>query len=251
VKLKNIVAVITGGSRGVGLTIAKEFVKEGAKVAICSRSEGDIRLAAKSLGGGKGVFAAGCDASDEGQVRDFVERASKELGRIDVLVNNAGDAVSAPLEKTKLELWKDMINSNMTTVFLFSREVYPIMRKQGEGRIINIASIAGKVGGKYISAYSASKHGVVGFTKSLAMEGAEHGIKCNAICPGYLDTPLTERSIKNITEKTGMSLQQARRMLENENPQRRLIPPEEVASIAVFLASKEAGGITGEAINVW
>jgi NAD(P)-dependent dehydrogenase (short-subunit alcohol dehydrogenase family) len=249
VKLKNEVAIVTGASRGVGLAIAREFAKEGARLAICSRSEGDVKLAAKSLG--KGVFAAGCDATHEAQVRDFVEKTAKQFGRIDILVNNAGDAVSAPLEKTKLELWNEMISMNLTSVFLFSREVYPIMRKQGDGRIINIGSIAGKIGGKYIAAYSASKHGVIGFTKSLAMEGAEHGIKVNAICPGYLDTPLTERSIKNITEKTGMSFQQARRMLENENPQRRLIPPEEVASIALFLASREAGGITGEAINVW
>lgn len=248
-KLKNEVAIVTGASRGVGLAIAREFVKEGAKLAICSRSEADVKLAGKSLG--KGIFAAGCDATQEAQVRDFVEKTVKQFGRIDILVNNAGDAVSAPLEKTRLDLWNEMIQTNLTSVFLFSREVYPIMRKQGEGRIINIGSIAGKIGGKYIAAYSASKHGVIGFTKSLAMEGAEHGIKVNAICPGYLDTPLTERSIKNITEKTGMSFQQARRMLENENPQRRLISPEEVAAITVFLASKEAGGITGEAISVW
>jgi NAD(P)-dependent dehydrogenase (short-subunit alcohol dehydrogenase family) len=125
------------------------------------------------------------------------------------------------------------------------------MMKGGGGRIINNASIAGKFGGKFIAAYSASKHGVVGLTRSLAIEGAEHRITVNAICPGHLDTPMTERSIANITRRTGMSPSQARRMLESENPQRRLIRPEEVASVALFLASKEAGGITGEAINIW
>jgi NAD(P)-dependent dehydrogenase (short-subunit alcohol dehydrogenase family) len=193
----------------------------------------------------------GCDVTREDQIAALVERTRGEYKRIDILVNNAGDAVSAPLLKTDPDLWHRMIASNLTSVYLCTRAVLPAMIEQKSGRIVNMASIAAKIGGKYISAYSASKHGVLGFTRSVAMEVAEHGITCNAICPGYVDTPLTERSVKNIAEKTGVTLAQAKRILENENLQRRLIRPEEVASVAVFLASDAAAGITGEAINLW
>lgn len=248
-KLKGKVALITGASRGVGLTIAKTFAKEGAKLALCSRSEADMKLAAKGIG--KNAQPLACDVTKPEEIEAMVAKAVKHFGHVDVLVNNAGDAISAPLDKTDLDLWRRMIETNLTSVYLCCKAVYPHMKKRKEGRIINIASIAGKIGGKYISAYSASKHGVIGLTRSLAQELSDDGITCNAICPGYLDTPMTERSIRNITQKTGMSYHQAKRVLEGENPQRRLIPPEEVASLALFLASEAAAGITGEAINIW
>lgn len=248
-RLKGKVALITGASRGIGLAIARAFAAEGARLALCSRSEGDIRLAAQAVGNRS--LAMGCDVTQAAQVDELVRRTLGQCRQIDILVNNAGDAVSAPLLKTDPDLWHRMIASNLTSVYLCTRAVLPAMIEQKSGRIVNMASIAAKIGGKYISAYSASKHGVLGFTRSVAMEVAEHGITCNAICPGYVDTPLTERSVKNIAEKTGVTLAQAKRILENENLQRRLIRPEEVASVAVFLASDAAAGITGEAINLW
>lgn len=248
-KLKGKVALITGASRGIGLAIGKAFAAEGAKVALCSRSESDIRLAAQSVG--KGTLAIGCDVCNPEQVKDMVDRTVKQFGRLDILVNNAGDAISAPVVKTDMILWDKMINSNLTSVFLCTRAALPHMIEQKSGRILNVSSIAGKMGSKYVSAYSAAKHGVIGFTRCVAIEMAECHITCNAVCPGYVDTPLTERSIQNISEKTGVSVGQARRIIESENVQRRLIKPEEVASVAVFLCSDEAGGITGEAVNIW
>lgn len=248
-RLKNRVALITGASRGIGLAIAKAFAAEGAKLALCSRSESDIKLTAQAIGGK--TLALGCDVGHPDQVKNMVERTVKHHGRIDLLVNNAGDAISAPIVKTDLALWDKMINTNLTSVFLCTRATLPLMIEQKSGRIVNVSSIAGKIGGKYIAAYSAAKHGVIGFTRCVALEAAEHGITCNAVCPGYVDTPMTERSIKNISDKTGVSVGQARRIIENENAQRRLIKPEEVASVAVFLASDDAAGITGEAVNVW
>jgi 3-hydroxybutyrate dehydrogenase len=249
VRLKGKVALITGASRGIGLAIAKAFAAEGAKLALCSRTESDIKLTAQSVG--KGSIAIGCDVCNPEQVHAMVERALKQFGQIDILVNNAGDAISAPIVKTDLSLWDKMINSNLTSVFLCTRAVLPHMIEKKSGRILNVSSIAGKMGSKYVAAYSAAKHGVIGFTKCVAIEMAEHRITCNAVCPGYVDTPLTERSIKNISEKTGVSVGQARRLIENENVQRRLIKPEEVANVAVFLCSDDAAGITAEAVNLW
>jgi NAD(P)-dependent dehydrogenase (short-subunit alcohol dehydrogenase family) len=243
------VALITGASRGIGLAVAKAFADEGAKLAVCSRDESEIKLAAQGIAGKP--LALGCDVCNGEQVKEMVDRTVKQLGRIDVLVNNAGDAISAPIVQTDMALWEKMINSNLTSVFLCTRAVLPYMIEQKSGRIINISSIAGKMGGKYISAYSSAKHGVIGFTRCTALEMADHRINCNAICPGYVDTPMTERSIKNISEKTGVSVSHARRILETENAQRRLIKPEEVATVAVFLASDEAAGVTGEAVNIW
>lgn len=248
-KLKGKVALITGASRGIGLAIAKALSSEGAKLTICSRSEGDIKLAAQSIG--NKTLAIGADVTRPDEVKDLVAKSVKTHGDIDILVNNAGDALSASISETDLELWNRMMASNVTSTFLCIKAVLPSMLERKSGRIINIASIAGKFGGRYISAYSASKHAVLGLTKSVAMEVSDHGVTCNAICPGYVDTPLTERSVHRIVEKTGMSFQQARKYLEQENVQQRFIKPEEVADVAVFLASDAGAGITGESINVW
>ncbi len=248
-KLKGKVALVTGASRGIGLAIAKALAAEGAKLALCSRNESDLKLTAAGIG--KQAIAIGCDVCNPEQVHQMVERAAKHFGQIDILVNNAGDAISAPLLKTDLALWDKMINTNLTSVFLCTRAVLPGMIERKSGRIVNISSIAGKMGGKYIAAYSSAKHGVIGLTRCTALEVAESRITVNAVCPGYVDTPMTERSIKNISDKTGVSVSQARRLIENENAQRRLIKPEEVASVVVFLCSDDAAGITGEAVNIW
>ena len=183
-------------------------------------------------------------------VQRAVGRALEAFGRIDVLVNNAGIAESAPLSRTDEDLWARMIAVNLTGTYRCARAVLPDMLARGKGRIINIASVAGRVGFQYTSAYCASKHGVIGFTRALALEVATGGVTVNAVCPGWVETDMTRASIERIASSTGQSVESARRLLENMNPQRRLIQPEEVASVALFLASDEAHGITGQAIDV-
>jgi NAD(P)-dependent dehydrogenase (short-subunit alcohol dehydrogenase family) len=172
------------------------------------------------------------------------------LGGVDILVNNAGNAGSHKFLNHPDELWHRMLSINLTSVYYVTKAFLPTLIDQRYGRIINIASIASKVGGSYIAAYTAAKHGVLGLTRSLAVELIPYNITVNAICPGYVDTPMTDSSVANIVSRTGMPASQAREALEKTSPQRRLIEPEEVAAIAVFLAQDITKGITGQSINV-
>jgi NAD(P)-dependent dehydrogenase (short-subunit alcohol dehydrogenase family) len=166
------------------------------------------------------------------------------------MVNNAGIAESAPIAKTDDELWHRILAINLSGTFYCTRAALPQMIERGWGRIINVASIAGKTGAPYIAAYSASKHGVLGLTRSAAMEMATKGITVNAICPGYVDTEMTTRGIENITKKTRLSADEVMDSIKKMSPQNRIIEPEEVAALALLLASEEGRGINGQAINV-
>jgi NAD(P)-dependent dehydrogenase (short-subunit alcohol dehydrogenase family) len=182
--------------------------------------------------------------------RMFV-KVNETFGRgPDILVNNAGIAESAPLTKTTDDLWHRHLAINLNGTFYCSRAVLPQMVERGWGRIINIASIAGKTGAPYIAAYSASKHGVLGLTRSVALEVATKGITVNAICPGYVDTEMTTRGIENITSKTALTSEQALESIKKMSPQNRIIDQDEVAALALLLASEEGRGINGQAINV-
>ena len=192
-----------------------------------------------------------CDVSDVESVKRAFAAVAERLGRApDVLVNNAGVAESAPLVKTGDELWQRHLAINLTGTFNCMREALPSMLERGWGRIINVASVAGKTGAPYVSAYAASKHGVLGLTRSVALEVATRGITVNAICPGYVETDMTARAIENIMAKTGKTEREAREALERMSPQNRLVTPDEVAAVALLLASEEGRGITGQAINV-
>jgi NAD(P)-dependent dehydrogenase (short-subunit alcohol dehydrogenase family) len=252
-KLADRIALITGGGRGIGRTIALTFAREGAKIALCSRTSTEIEAVAGEIreAYGSDVMYDACDVSDPEDVSEFFLSAFNALGRApDILVNNAGIAESAPLLKTTDDLWHKHLGINLSGTFYCTRAALSAMIGRGWGRIINIASIAGKTGAPYISAYAASKHGVLGLTRSVAMEVVTRGITVNAICPGYVETLMTERAIENITARTGRSETEARATIEHMSPQKRLVTPEEVASLALLLASDEGRGITGQAINI-
>jgi NAD(P)-dependent dehydrogenase (short-subunit alcohol dehydrogenase family) len=251
-KLANKLAFITGGGRGIGRAIALAFAREGASVSLSARTRTEIEVVANEINSQGGTAAAfECDVSLFGDVARAYELTVKHFGRApDILVNNAGIAETAPFIKTDEAMWQRHLAVNLTGTFHCTRAALGAMVGGHWGRIINIASIAGKTGAPYISAYAASKHGVLGLTRSLALEVAALGITVNAICPGYVDTEMTERGIENIVARTGISDKEARTALETMSPQNRMVTAEEVAAVALLLASEEGRGINGQAINV-
>jgi len=252
-KLENKIALITGGGRGIGRAIALAFAREGADVAVAARTLGQVQQVASEIANqfSTNAIAVACDVSNPESVEGIFLAVAANFGRgPDILVNNAGIAESATLTKTDDNLWQRHLAINLSGTFYCMRAALPQMMEQGWGRIVNVASIAGKTGAPYIAAYSASKHGVLGLTRSAALEVASKGITVNAICPGYVDTDMTTRGIENITKRTGLSSDQAMDSLKKMSPQNRLVEPEEVAAVAVLLASEDGRGINGQAINV-
>jgi len=251
VRLADRVALITGGGRGIGRAIALAFAREGAHVAVVARSQSQVdAVAAEARALGRKAVALACDIGDRGQVDATVRAAVEALGPIQILVNNAGIAVSAKVTDTDDALWERHLRVNLTGAFYASRAVLPGMLAARWGRIVNIASTAARQGFPYVAAYVASKHGLLGFTRALATEVVAAGVTVNAICPGYVATDLTWESARRIQEKTGRSYEEAVASLAASSPQRRLVEPEEVAALAVLLASEDARGVTGQAWNV-
>jgi 3-hydroxybutyrate dehydrogenase len=251
--LKDKLALITGGGRGIGRAIALAFAREGSGVAIAARTSEQLSHVAEEIKAecGTEVLHVACDVSDLVSVSRMFAAVQERFGRgTDILVNNAGIAESAPLVKTEDEFWHRHLAINLTGTFYCTRAALPAMLERGWGRIINIASIAGKTGAPYIAAYSASKHGVLGLTRSVALEVAARGITVNAICPGYVDTEMTARAVEIIKAKTHKTADEATEVLKQMSPQNRLITPEEVAALALLLATEEGRGINGQAINV-
>ena len=242
---------MTGAGRGIGRSIALALGGEGVRLALLARTEGEIGAVRDELArrpGHGAVIAVRCDVTDAAAVSEAIAGAEKGVGPPDILINAAGDAISAPLVKTDEALWNHILSVNLTGTFRMIRQVAPGMIERKGGRIVNIASVAGLTGAAYIAAYSAAKHGVVGLTRALSQELAKHGITVNAVCPGYVATSLTERSIANIVQKTGMTEEQARSAIAGRSPQNRMIAPEEVAALVVHLVSDAGRGINGQAI---
>ncbi len=238
------VALVTGASRGIGEAVARRLSREGLRVALMGRDQRSLDQLAAALS----TRAFACDLTDQTAVAEQLASVERELGPVDVLVNNAGVAESAPLELTDDALIERTFAVNVWPVMRLCRALVPAMAKRGWGRVINVASNAGLTGYAYTSAYCASKHAVVGFTRALAAELARSGVTVNAVCPGFVDTEMTVKAVERIVAKTGRSADDARRALEAQSPQRRLMTVDEVAHAVFALVPHEARGIHGQAI---
>ena len=244
-------ALVTGGSKGIGRSVALALAEAGADVAVSARTLPDLEAVVTNIESmGRRALALTCDVTDVAQVKRMAESILAEWGGLDILVNNAGNAQSHKFVTHPDEMWQRMLDVNLTSAYYVTKAFAPGMVERQWGRIINMASIASKIGGRYIAAYAASKHGLLGLTRALALEFMDDHITVNAICPGYVDTPMTDTTVENIKGKTGLSEEKAREALAKTSPQRRLIDPEEVAAVAVLLSQEVSRGITGQAINV-
>ncbi len=243
-------ALVTGGGRGIGAAISSALVKSGVKVTITGRSRESLEEHTSSLHEfGEAQFQV-CDVTDPSSISNAFQNAANALGPITILINNAGQAQSQPFLKTSLELWQNMLEVNLTGTFLCTQAALPGMLEMGRGRIINVSSTAGLTGYPYVSAYSAAKHGVIGLTRSLALELAKKNITVNAVCPGYTDTEIVREAVENIMAKTGRTELEARAELTKHNPQARMIQPNEVADTVLWLCQPSSSSITGQAIAI-
>ena len=244
-------AVVTGGGRGVGAEVARQLAAAGASVLVAARTAVEVeRVATELRATGANVSATTCDVSDPRSIERLAGHARSTLGRVDILVNNAGIATAAPLARTTLDEWNRLFATNATSAFLCMQAFVPGMVERGWGRVVNVASTAALTGYRYISAYAASKHALVGLTRSIATETASHGVTVNAVCPSYLATRMTEETLTRVTEKTGRSRDEALQAITGLNPQQRLIEPQEVAAAVAYLCSDAAAGINGATLLI-
>jgi 3-hydroxybutyrate dehydrogenase len=246
IALAGRVAIVTGASRGIGAAIARRLAKEGLKVALVARTREAIESLARELGG----IAVMADVTAKGASEAILQEVESRLGPPSVLIPNAGIEASYKLSATSDEAWEAVMATNATAVFRLCRAALPAMIGRGYGRVIVVASTAALVGYAYTSAYCASKHAVVGLVKAIAMEIATTDVTINAICPGFVDTPMTDRSVARIVDKTGRDAAAAKEALAQTSPQRRLFAPEEIAHLVASLLAPEARGIHGQAIAI-
>jgi NAD(P)-dependent dehydrogenase (short-subunit alcohol dehydrogenase family) len=242
---------VTGGGHGIGAAIGRALLAAGARVTLMGRDFARLHeTAATFASSAEQVQTVECDVTDAARIESAFREASSGFGDPHILVNNAGQAAAASFLETTVELWNQLLAVNLTGSFLCSRAVLPGMLRAGAGRIINIASTAGLRGYARVTAYCASKHGVVGLTRALAQEVVRKGITVNAVCPSYVEGEMTERTIAGIAAGRSISEAEARMKLERTIPLGRLIRPEEVAQAVLWLCSAEAAAITGQTIAV-
>jgi NAD(P)-dependent dehydrogenase (short-subunit alcohol dehydrogenase family) len=243
-------AVVTGGARGIGAAITRVLLVHGARVTMLGRNVAAPTDADLDIAKIRELNYIAADVGDVAAVSQAFEACRSRFGKIEILVNNAGQASSAPFLKTDIALWRRMMSINLDGTFHCSQAALPDMLAARWGRIVNIASTAGLAGYAYVSAYCASKHGVIGLTRALAMEVAAQGVTANAICPGYTESDMVTESVANIVAKTGRTPEQALAELVSRNPQKRLIKPEQVANAVAWLCLPGSEAVTGQAISV-
>ena len=245
------VAVVTGGGQGIGAAVAHALAAEGAAVVVAARHFDRIeRVAIEIRGRGGRAWALPCDVTDAASVADLAQAAIQQAGTVDILVNNAGVAHSAPLPKTSLDDWNRVLAVNATGTFLCTRAFLTFMLERKRGAIVNVASVAGLAGGQYIAAYAAAKHAVIGLTQSVAAEVEGTGVTCNAVCPGFVDTEMTQQSVERVVTKTGKDPAAALSALLASASQRRLITPNEVAEAVLGLADLHGERANGTAVTI-
>ncbi|MQY36686.1 putative ketoacyl reductase [Streptomyces sp. RB17] len=247
------VALVTGATSGIGLEVARRLAGLGARVFLCARRGEELAATVKSLQGeGLDVDGSACDVSEPEQIRAYVRAAVDRFGPVDILVNNAGRSGGGATAEIADDLWFDVINTNLNSVFLMTKEVLNTggMLAKDRGRIINIASTGGKQGVVHAAPYSASKHGVVGFTKALGLELARTGITVNAVCPGFVETPMAERVREHYAGIWGVTEQEAHDRITTRVPLGRYVETREVAAMVEYLAGDDAAAVTAQALNV-
>lgn len=256
-RLKDKVSVITGAGRGIGRSIALAFAEQGSDLVLAARSRDQLEnLAQEIWHAGSRALPVTCDVSSPEEVKNLAKAVENQFGRVDILVNNAGISKRSRLSEFDDEAWLEVIRVNLFGTYLCIKAFLPLMQRAGKGRIINVASTAGKNPVPFNTAYSSSKHGVLGLTKSVASEVALSGypgITVNAICPFFVSTQMfsgPEGYVAQMTKTTGMSEDEVIDKAVSRNLQHRIIEPEEVAAMAVYLASEDARGITGQALNI-
>lgn len=242
-------AVVTGAGRGIGAAIARLLAESGADLVVASRTREAADVVARDLRARDAqVWAVDCDVADPADVARLAREAAERMGHVDILVNNAGMAHSAPIARIEVDDWQRVLAVNVTGTFLCTKAFLPGMTERGWGRVVNVASTAALQGAKYIAAYAASKHAVLGFTRCAAAEVAQRGVTVNAVCPGYVDTDMTFETIRNIVSRSGRTEKQARDFVTSLNPQGRLIRPEEVAWMVRALCEEDAASINGQTV---
>lgn len=246
------VVLLTGAAQGIGFELARAFALEGAKVVLTDLNEEQVLMSTKELQNqGYDVIGLECDVTKEQEIIDVVKKTKEHYGRVDTLINNAGLQYVAHIEDFPTEKFELLTKVMLVAPFVATKHVFPIMKEQKFGRIINMSSINGLIGFAGKAAYNSAKHGVIGLTKVTALEGAPHGITVNAICPGYVDTPLVRNQLQDLADTRNVPLENVlEEVLYPLIPQKRLLSVKEVADYTIFLASEKAGGVTGQAVVI-